>query len=57
MCDRHYGCGVLELGDVRRTEFVRLDRGPDVYLGCTGGGLYAQSQLRDHVRLLETSTS
>jgi len=57
MCDRHYGCGALELDDVRRTEFVRLDRGPHVYLGCAGGGLYAQSQLREHRRLRETSTS
>ena len=33
--------------------FARLDRGGHVYLDYTGGGLYAESQLREHMRLLE----
>jgi molybdenum cofactor sulfurtransferase len=39
---------------LRRTEFARLDRGSHVYLDYTGGGLYADSQLREHLQLLET---
>jgi molybdenum cofactor sulfurtransferase len=42
------------LDAVRRRDFARLDRGGHVYLDYTGGGLYADSQLREHVRLLET---
>jgi selenocysteine lyase/cysteine desulfurase len=42
------------LDDLRRSGFARLDRGGHVYLDYTGGGLYAQSQLRDHMRLLES---
>jgi molybdenum cofactor sulfurtransferase len=41
------------LDELRRTEFARLDRGGHVYLDYTGGGLYAESQLREHMRLLE----
>ena len=41
------------LDELRRTDFARLDRGGHVYLDYTGGGLYAESQLREHVRLLE----
>ena len=41
------------LNDLRRSDFARLDRGGHVYLDYTGGGLYAQSQLREHMRLLE----
>ena len=41
------------LDELRRTDFSRLDRGGHVYLDYTGGGLYAESQLREHVRLLE----
>ena len=40
------------LNELRRTEYARLDRGGHVYLDYTGGGLYAESQLRDHMRLL-----
>jgi molybdenum cofactor sulfurtransferase len=43
------------LDDLRRNEFARLDRGGHVYLDYTGGGLYAQSQLREHMRMLESS--
>jgi molybdenum cofactor sulfurtransferase len=42
------------LDELRQTEFARLDGGGHVYLDYTGGGLYADSQLREHVRLLET---
>jgi molybdenum cofactor sulfurtransferase len=42
------------LDELRQTEFARLDRGGHVYLDYTGGGLYADSQLREHMRLLET---
>jgi molybdenum cofactor sulfurtransferase len=42
------------LDELRRSEFARLDRGGHVYLDYTGGGLYAQSQLRQHMRLLES---
>jgi molybdenum cofactor sulfurtransferase len=51
---RHPGyADTVSLDDVRETEFARLDGGGHVYLDYTGGGLYAQSQLREHVRLLE----
>ena len=40
------------LNELRCTEYARLDRGGHVYLDYTGGGLYAESQLRDHMRLL-----
>ncbi len=43
----------VSLDEVRRTEFARLDDGGHAYLDYTGGGLYATSQLREHVRLLE----
>jgi hypothetical protein len=42
------------LDEVRREDFARLDRGGHVYLDYTGGGLDADSHLREHVRLLET---
>jgi molybdenum cofactor sulfurtransferase len=42
------------VAELRRTEFARLDRGGHVYLDYTGGGLYADSQLREHLQLLET---
>ena len=38
---------------LRATEYRRLDEGHHVYLDYTGGGLYADSQLRRHVALLE----
>ncbi len=42
------------LEELRRTEYARLDAAGHVYLDYTGGGLYAQSQLREHMRLLES---
>ena len=41
------------LDELRRSDFARLDRGCHVYLDYTGGGLYAESLLREHMRLLE----
>lgn len=41
-----------KLDALRATEYSRLDRQGHVYLDYTGGGLYAESQLRDHVTLL-----
>jgi molybdenum cofactor sulfurtransferase len=40
------------LDELRRTEFARLEAGGHVYLDYTGAGLYAESQLREHVELL-----
>ena len=43
------------LDELRASEFARLDDGGHVYLDYTGGGLFAASQLHEHVRLLESS--
>ncbi len=40
------------LDALRATEYGRLDRLGHVYLDYTGGGLYAEAQLRDHLALL-----
>src|SRR5712691_1656184 len=40
------------LDDLRAREYARLDQQQQVYLDYTGGGLYAESQLRDHMELL-----
>jgi molybdenum cofactor sulfurtransferase len=37
---------------LRRTEYGRLDAGGHVYLDYTGAGLYARSQLEEHLALL-----
>jgi selenocysteine lyase/cysteine desulfurase len=41
------------LDDLRRREYARLDDLGQVYLDYTGGGLYADSQLREHMSLLQ----
>lgn len=41
------------LDDLRATEYARLDRHGHVYLDYTGGGLYAESQVRQHLALLD----
>jgi molybdenum cofactor sulfurtransferase len=41
-----------KLDELRGTEYARLDRQGHVYLDYTGGGLYAEAQLRDHMALL-----
>ncbi len=40
------------LDELRATEYARLDRDGHVYLDYTGGGLYAESQVKAHVDLL-----
>jgi selenocysteine lyase/cysteine desulfurase len=41
------------LDEWRAREYARLDAGGHVYLDYTGGGLYADAQLREHVALLQ----
>ncbi len=40
------------IDDLRRTEYRRLDHLGHTYLDYTGGGVYAESQLREHLELL-----
>ena len=40
------------LDELRATEYARLEVQQQVYLDYTGGGLYAECQLRDHMELL-----
>jgi selenocysteine lyase/cysteine desulfurase len=40
------------LDELRATEYGRLDRQGHVYLDYTGGSLYAECQVRDHLALL-----
>ena len=40
------------LDELRAKEYARLDELDHVYLDYTGGGLYAESQLREHFELL-----
>ena len=44
-----------EIEQLRATEFARLDACDHVYLDYTGAGMYADSQLAEHVELLRTS--
>ena len=43
------------LDEWRATEYSRLDAQQQIYLDYTGGGLYAASQLRQHMALLENN--
>jgi len=43
-----------KLDELRATEYTRLDKQGHVYLDYTGGGLYAECQLRDHMALLSS---
>lgn len=43
------------LDDLRARDYRRLDEGRHVYLDYTGGGLYAASQIRTHLSLLESA--
>ena len=53
---KHVGYAQTDALDaVRASEFARLDRGGHVYLGYTGGGLYASSQLREHMGLIASN--
>jgi selenocysteine lyase/cysteine desulfurase len=38
--------------ELRRTEYARLDEARQVYLDYTGAGLYAETQLAEHLELL-----
>jgi len=42
------------LDDLRATEYARLDQQNHVYLDYTGGGLYAESQLRQHMEFMSS---
>jgi molybdenum cofactor sulfurtransferase len=41
------------LDELRATEYSRLDKLGHIYLDYTGGGLYADCQLREHMELLQ----
>ena len=43
------------LDELRRSDFARLDAGGHVYLDYTGAGLYADSQLSEHLELLRAN--
>lgn len=42
------------LDELRQCEYGRLDAQRQIYLDYTGGGLYTESQVRQHVQLLTT---
>ena len=42
----------VALDRLRATEYGRLDTQHQIYLDYTGGGLYAESQIRRHLQLL-----
>jgi molybdenum cofactor sulfurtransferase len=42
----------IDLDELRKKDYSRLDRNHEVYLDYTGGGLYAESQLKQHYDLL-----
>ena len=44
--------GTDHIDQLRATEYQRLDIDEHVYLDYTGGGLYAESQLREHVEFM-----
>ena len=43
------------LDELRATEYARLDDAGHIYLDYTGGGLYADSQIRAHAELLRAN--
>ena len=43
------------LDEWRETQYSRLDANKQIYLDYTGGGLYSESQLDEHMELLRTS--
>jgi selenocysteine lyase/cysteine desulfurase len=51
----HPGYASAELDATRAADFARLDRSGDVYLDYTGGGIYAESHVRDHAELLTSA--
>ena len=42
--------GILDR--LRRADFSRLDNNKQIYLDYTGGGLYAESQIQQHLQML-----
>ena len=48
----HPSYASAELDAERAHDFARLDRNGDVYLDYTGGGIYAESHVREHAELL-----
>jgi selenocysteine lyase/cysteine desulfurase len=42
------------LDDLRETQYSRLDASGQIYLDYTGGGLYSESQISEHMELLRT---
>jgi molybdenum cofactor sulfurtransferase len=49
--------GYLEtavLDELRATEYRRLDEKGQVYLDYTGGSLYAESQIEQHLQMLRS---
>ena len=46
-----------ELDELRASEYARLDRLGHTYLDYTGAGLYADRQVREHLALLEFTSS
>src|SRR4051794_40186425 len=41
-----------QLDTLRATEYARLDQQGQTYLDYTGGGLYAEAQVREHLAML-----
>ncbi len=41
-----------KIDQLRQAEYARLDRAEHIYLDYTGGGIYAESQIRQHQKLL-----
>jgi selenocysteine lyase/cysteine desulfurase len=51
-CPAYAATSAIDL--LRARDFARLDRLGQVYLDYTGGGLYAETQLRQHLELLSS---
>jgi selenocysteine lyase/cysteine desulfurase len=45
-----------KIDELRASDYARLDRAGQVYLDYTGGGLYAESQVRKHQQILLDGT-
>ena len=41
------------IDDLRKNEYARLDAGEHIYLDYTGGGIYAETQIHKHHKLLD----
>ncbi|HSQ27896.1 MAG TPA: aminotransferase class V-fold PLP-dependent enzyme [Anaerolineales bacterium] len=46
--------GTAKLDEMRKSDYTRLDQQQQIYLDYTGGGLHAESQVRQHLDLLTT---